>query len=296
MTDHSNLAAELAKNKRGIAYIVCALAVLILLDTCSKFAVQRIPVTFAAWSRYAGHMFLVFIFAYPRVRNSLWKTQSLKVQILRGLMLATMSIFYFAAVKTLPLAHATALLFLTPILITVWAKLFLGEAVSRGGWLAVLVGFIGVLIICRPRGGLDGQGVAFALCAALANSFYQTLTRRTATDDAPETQLFYTGLVGAVALSASMPAWWTPLPADISTAQWLAFGLLGVFGAAGHFLLIKAYQAASASTLAPWMYMQMVLALALGWLVFGDKPDLIAVLGMILIALAPRISTFKFLK
>jgi drug/metabolite transporter (DMT)-like permease len=293
MTDHSNLAAELAKNKRGIAYIVCALAVLILLDTCSKFAVQRIPVTFAAWSRYVGHMVLVFAFAYPRVRTSLWKTQSLRVQILRGLMLATMSIFYFAAVKTLPLAHATALLFLTPILITVWAKLFLGEAVSRGGWLAVLVGFIGVLIICRPSGGLDGQGVAFALCAALANSFYQTLTRRTAIDDAPETQLFYTGLVGAVALSASMPAWWSPLPADISTAHWVAFGLLGVFGAAGHFLLIKAYQAASASTLAPWMYMQMLLALALGWWVFGDKPDWIAVVGMILIALAPRLSKLK---
>lgn len=293
MTVHSNLAAELAKNKRGIAYIVCALAVLIVLDTCSKFAVQRIPVTFAAWSRYVGHMVLVFAFAYPRVRKSLWKTQSLKVQILRGLMLATMSIFYFAAVKTLPLAHATALLFLTPILITVWAKLFLGETVSRGGWLAVLVGFLGVVIICRPSGGLDSQGVVFALCAALANSFYQTLTRRAATGDAPETQLFYTGLVGAIALSASMPAWWSPLPADISTAQWIAFGLLGVFGAAGHFLLIKAYQAASASTLAPWMYMQMLLALALGWLVFGDKPDLIAILGMILIALAPRLSKLK---
>jgi drug/metabolite transporter (DMT)-like permease len=296
MTVHSNIAAELAKNKRGIAYIISALAVLIVLDTCSKFAVQRIPVTFAVWSRYAGHMLLVFVFAYPRVRNSLWKTQSLKVQILRGLMLATMSIFYFAAVKSLPLAHATAILFLTPILITVWAKVFLGETISRGGWLAVFIGFVGVLIICRPSGGLDGEGVGYALCAALANSFYQTLTRRAATGDAPETQLFYTGLIGAIALSASMPAWWSPLPADISTAQWVAFALLGVFGAIGHFLLIKAYQAASASTLAPWMYMQMLLAITLGWIVFGDKPDWIAVLGMILIALAPRFSTLKFLK
>ncbi len=289
----SHLAAELTKNKRGIAFIVCALSVLILLDTCSKFAVQRFPVTFAVWSRYAGHMLLVFAFAYPAMRRRLWQTQSLKVQILRGLMLATMSTFYFAAVKTLPLAHATALLFLTPILITVWAKLFLGETVSRGGWLAVLLGFIGVLIICRPSGGLDTQGVVFALCAALSNSFYQTLTRRAATGDAPETQLFYTGLVGAVVLTASIPVWWAPLPTPLSATHWLAFGLLGVFGAAGHFLLIKAYQAASASTLAPWMYMQMLLALVLGWLVFGDKPDLIAILGMILIALAPRLSKLK---
>ena len=282
-----------AANKRGIAYMVCALAVLILLDTCSKFVVQRLPVTLAVWSRYAGHMLLVFAFAYPSVRAGLWRTKNLKVQILRGLMLATMSLFYFAAFKTLPLATATALLFLTPILITIWAKLFLGETITRGGWLAVFVGFVGVLIICRPGAGLDLQGVVFALCAALANSVYQTLTRRAAIGDAPETQLFFTGLVGAVVLTAGLPVWWSPIAENTTAMTWLAFALLGVFGAAGHYLLIKAYQAASASTLAPWMYMQMLLAIALGWWVFGDKPDAIAVAGMVLIAVAPRLSVLR---
>jgi drug/metabolite transporter (DMT)-like permease len=290
---------RLHPHRRGIMYVVGALAVLIILDACGKFAVQRIPVTLTVWSRYMGHVLAVLLFAYPVMKKGLFRTANPKLQIARGVLLATMTMFYFSALKTMPLAHATALMFLTPVLITIWAKLFLHETVTPAGWFAVAIGFAGVLLICRPSGGLDTQGVVFALLGALANSAYQTLTRRAAFSnagsaiDAPETQLFYAGLAGAVVLTVSMPAWYVPPTAEVSAWHWVVFVGLGVIGAAGHFLLTKAYQAAPAAQLAPWMYVQMLFSIVVGWLMFGDRPDAIALIGMALIALAPRVSSLK---
>jgi drug/metabolite transporter (DMT)-like permease len=291
--------AEERSHRRGIAYVVSALAVLIILDASGKFAVQRIPVTLTVWSRYVGHVIAVVLLAYPMMRGSLFRTTNPKLQIARGLLLATMTMFYFSAMKTLPLAHATAIMFISPVLITLWAKWFLHETVTVAGWLAVAVGFVGVLIVCRPGGGLDGQGVVYALFGALANSVYQALTRRAAsgnagvTMDAPETQLFYAGLGGTVVLTASMPAWYAAPAMEVSPLHWAVFAALGVLGAAGHFLLTKAYQAAPAATLAPWMYVQILFSIGIGWLFFGDRPDAIALIGMALITLAPRLSTLK---
>jgi drug/metabolite transporter (DMT)-like permease len=291
--------ASLASHRSGIAYIVSALAVLIILDACGKFAVQRFPVTLTVWSRYVGHVIAVVVCAYPILRGNLFRTANPKLQIARGLLLATMTMFYFSAMKTLPLAHATAIMFITPALITLWAKFFLHETVSLAGWLAVAVGFVGVLIVCRPSGGLDGQGVVYALLGALANSVYQTLTRRAAsgnagvTIDAPATQLFYAGLAGAVVLTATMPAWYVAPAVNIDFAHWFALIALGIIGAVGHFLLTKAFQAAPAATLAPWMYVQILFSIAVGWAIFGDRPDAIALIGMAFITLAPKISNLK---
>jgi drug/metabolite transporter (DMT)-like permease len=284
----SNAAGPHADHRKGILYIVAALCALICLDAAGKYAVQQIPVAGVVWSRYAGHMLAVFLFAFPVLKTALWKTQHLPFQLLRGVLLAVMTLCYFNAFRTLPLAHGTAILFLTPILITLWARLFLHESVSARQWIAVVIGFVGVLVICRPGSGLDGQGVAYALGAALANSFYQTLTRRASGQDAPETQLFYTGLIGAAAMSASAPAWWAPITAG--SAHWTAFAVVGFFGALGHWLLVKAYQHAPAAVLTPWMYLQLVFALALGWAIFGERPDAMALVGMAIVVLAPQVA------
>jgi drug/metabolite transporter (DMT)-like permease len=277
-----------ADHRKGIVLILAALSTLICLDAASKYAVQKIPVTAAVWSRYAGHMLVVFALAFPTLRSGLWKTRHLPFQLLRGVLLAVMTLCFFNAFRTLPLAHGTAILFLTPILITLWARWFLEESVTLTQWGAVLLGFVGVIVICRPGSGLDGQGVLYALGAALANSVYQILTRRASGQDRPETQLFFTGLVGAAVMSVSLPAWWTPVSAD--GWHWAAFGLLGVLGAAGHWLMVKAYDCAPAAVLAPWMYLQLILALLLGWVMFGDVPDTPALAGMALVALAPQLT------
>jgi drug/metabolite transporter (DMT)-like permease len=275
-------------HRKGIFYIVAALATLICLDAAGKYAVQKVPVAATVWSRYVGHMIVVFLFAFPALKTALWKTQNLPLQCLRGLLLALMTWCYFNAFRTLPLAHGTAILFLTPILITIWAKVFLHENVTARQWFAVCVGFAGVLIICRPSSGLNVEGVWYALAAALCNSFYQTLTRKFSGQDRPEVQLFFTGLVGAAAMSASLPMWWQPFSVEL--AHGLAFVVLGVAGALGHWLLVKAYEAAPASVLAPWMYLQLVFSLALGWIIFRDVPDAIALIGMIIVVIAPRLA------
>jgi drug/metabolite transporter (DMT)-like permease len=290
-TTHANTQRSDHPHARGIALMVAALCVLICLDAMSKFAVQKIPVVAVTWSRYLGHMLCVFLFAYPMLRSNLWKTGNLPLQLLRGTLLAVMSTFYFLAVKTLPLAHATAILFVTPLLITLWAKLFLHEKVPLTGWLAVGLGFVGVLIVCRPNGGMNTQGALYALAAALVNSGYQILTRKMSGADQPEAQLFFTGLVGASVLTATLPAWWQPM--DLDTVHWAAFIVIGGLGALGHWLLVKAYTAAPASALTPWMTLQLALSVVLGWLIFGDVPDQLAILGMVLLGLAPQITRWK---
>ncbi len=290
-TTHPNVHNSNHPHARGIALMVAALCVLICLDAMSKFAVQKVPVVAVTWSRYLGHMLCVVMFAYPMLRGDLWKSGNLPLQLLRGTLLAVMSTLYFLAVKTLPLAHATAILFVTPLLITLWAKLFLHEKVPLTGWLAVGLGFLGVLIVCRPNGGMDTQGALYALAAALVNSGYQILTRKMSAADQPETQLFFTGLVGAAVLTATLPAWWQPLALD--TAHWVAFIVIGVLGALGHWLLVKAYTAAPASALTPWMTLQLALSVTLGWLIFGDVPDQLALFGMVLVGLAPQITRWK---
>ncbi len=270
--------------------MMAALSVLICLDAAGKACVVHFPVFATVWSRYFGHMIVVMLFGLTMARGALWQTEHLPQQLARGTLLAVMTVFYFAAMRTLSLAHATAILFATPILVTVWARLWLKEEVGGVRWASVGLGFLGVLIICRPGGGLDPQGVGLALCAALCNSFYQIITRKRAATDSPGAQLFYAGLVGAMGLSIALPLWWQPV--RVAAIDWVVFASIGVFGALGHWLLIKAYTIAPAPVLASWMYVQLVFSVLLGWAVFGDMPGLSALLGMALIAIAPQIPYF----
>ncbi len=280
-------------HRRGIAYILAAFSVLLCLDACAKFLVQAgAPIAGASWSRYLGHMICVLAVAWPSMRSTLWKTKNLPFQLVRGACLVVMSLLYFLALKTLPLAHATAILFVSPLLITLWARLFLGEKVKPIQWVALAVGFVGVLVVCRPGGGLDMKGALFALAAATLNSLYQTLTRRMSSSnsgggDAPMTQLFYAGLIGTALLTVSMPAWWTPI--SLTPVGWTAFVGIGALGALGHWLLTKAYEDTPVAVLAPWMYFQLALSVVVGWALFGDMPDAVALAGMGLIAVAPQI-------
>jgi drug/metabolite transporter (DMT)-like permease len=246
-----------------------------------------VPVAASTWSRYLGHLLLVLVLVVPRHGLARFATRHPLRQGLRGVMMVTVTLLYFAALRVLPLAQATALFFMTPVLLTLFSSLFLRERVRWPTWLAVGCGFAGVLVVARPGTELPLVGVLLALGGAAGNAVYQTLTRAQAHADSPQAQLLYSGLIGAVLMSASLPLWWRPLGLDAT--GWMVFTLLGVLGGLGHLLLIRAYQLAQASRLAPWMYTQLVLSIAIGYAVFGDSPDSVALVGMAVIAFSPQI-------
>ena len=282
---------------RAVLLLLSALVCLILLDASGKWLGMRgVPVAAIAWSRYLGHLVLVLAVFMPSRGLSILVTAHPVRQAIRGLLMVSITMIYFAALKTMPLAQGAAVFFTTPILVTVFATLFLGERPSWQTWAAVALGFAGVLVIIRPGGDLPLVGSLLVLGAAAGNAAYQTLTRAQAHADAPEVQVLYSGLAGAAIMTLAAPFWWTPdwweIP-GMRAIDWLVFGLLGVFGSAGHLLLARAYGLAPASRLTPWSYLQMLLSIPIGWLAFGNLPDAIALIGMVMIAASPNLTLLR---
>lgn len=272
--------------------MLCALAFLICLDACGKWlGMQGVPVAASTWSRYLGHVLLVIVLFAPKRGRELFVTGHPLRQAVRGTLMMVVTLLYFAALKLMPLAQSTAIFFLTPILVTLFSTVFLREHASWATWLSVCCGFLGVLIVIRPGSDLPLLGVLLVLAAAVGNASYQTLTRAQAQADQPEVQLLYSALVGAVIMTAAMPFWWTGL--SLTPLQWLVFASLGILGGLGHLLLIRAFQAAAAPVLTPWMYTQLLLSLAIGYLVFGDSPDTIAMIGIAIIAVSPHLTRLQ---
>ena len=212
----------------------------------------------------------------PRVA----RTRRLGLQFLRSLFLLGATVLFFAALSVIPLADATAIMFVAPILVTAMSMPLLGEHVGPQRWASVVVGFLGTLVIIRPGSDAMEPAALLALGAASCYGFYQIATRRLSATDAPLTTLMYSAAVGVVVSCAVVPFFWvTPSPAD-----WLAMMGLGLFGALGHFALIKAFQAATAVTVTPFGYVNLLWAVLFGFVMFGELPDAWTVLGAAIIA------------
>jgi drug/metabolite transporter (DMT)-like permease len=283
--------------RRAVLLLLSALTCLILLDASGKWVGMRgFPVAASTWSRYVGHMLVVLALYLPTRGAAILVTHSPGRQAMRGTLMVAVTLLYFAALKLMPLAQATAVFFLTPILVTVFATVFLRERPHWTGWAAVVCGFAGVLVVIRPGAELPLVGLALVLAAATGNAAYQTLTRAQSQADAPEVQVLYSGLVGAAVMTLALPLWWTDgwwRNDAFGVFDWVVFGMLGVIGAAGHLLLAHAFQLAQASRLAPWSYTQVLLSVAVGWLAFGDVPDAIALLGIAMIAASPQLTRLR---
>ncbi|TAG47625.1 MAG: DMT family transporter [Betaproteobacteria bacterium] len=286
-------------NRKAILLMFCALSLLICLDASGKFLGQQgVPVAASVWSRYLGHVVVAALMFVPQLGWGAFRPANPTLQWARGGLMLLVTLFYFGALKYLPLAEATSLFFLTPILTTLLAAWWLREYPSRITIMAIALGFVGVLIVARPGTGLASFGVMLVVCAAICNALYQTLTRvasvSTTRVESAGTQLIYSGLVGAVIMSLAMPFWWSWdwwQAAETSTR--IVFIAMGVLGALGHWLLIRAYSLVAAMVLTPWMYMQLALSVLLGWLIFGAVPDGLTLLGIAVIATAPQLTRIE---
>jgi drug/metabolite transporter (DMT)-like permease len=267
---------------RGIALMLAALLCFALLDATSKHLSQTFSVPLLVWARYTFHFLLMVVFLAPSRRSRLFATRRPLLQVVRALLLVGVTGFAMAAFRIMPLAETTALLFVTPLFVALLAGPMLGEKVGALRWSAVAAGFVGMLLIARPGGALLLEGIVLCLTGAACYALYQIQTRQLSPTEDTVTMLFYTALVGTVAMSLALPwIWGGPLPTRLEA---LMIASLGIFGGTGHFLLIAAYRHATASTLAPLGYVQLIWATLLGWLFYDALPDALSLAGMAIIA------------
>jgi drug/metabolite transporter (DMT)-like permease len=247
-----------------------------VVDTLSKYQAREYPVGMIVWARYAVPLVVLLLVFFPRRGRGMLRTALPVIQMVRGVLLTAGTLFIVLAYRVMPIAEAQAISFIHPVLLTLLAVAFLDEKVSRSGWVAVLLGFSGVLIIVRPGGGLFTPAALLPLGLALCFSFYQLFTRVIATRESSITSLFYVLLVGSTVMSVVLPfVWVVPTPTGA-----LSFALIGITSGLGHFSTIKALEYAPASLLAPFAYVQLLWVSILGMLVFGDFPDGITLIGM----------------
>ena len=236
-------------------------------DLMAKYLTRFYPISLIVWARFACHLLLVVILLGPRYGSRLVKTAHPLIQLLRGALLLAGSLFFVSALKFMPLAE----------LVTLISVIFLKEKIEPARWIAVICGFIGVLIIIRPGSGIFAWAALLPIGNATVFAIYQIVTRRLAGIDSPYTSIFYAGLVGTVLMAFTLPNVWTPPQTPLHALMFVTIGLLG---AMGHLILIKAYHYAPASRLAPFSYSQLLWVTIIGFIVFNHFPDHWSLVGI----------------
>lgn len=270
----------------GIALVLLMVSCFASMDSTIRYLGGFLPVLLILWARYsfqAVSMALYLGWRQWRGRPGMFRAAHPKFQLVRGLLLLATSAMSFYGVQQMPVAEFTAINMLTPVLVTLLAALVLHEPVSRLRWALVVGGFAGALIVIRPGSGLFGWAVLFPLAGALFYACFQTLTSKLSALEDPYTTHFYTGLSGMLLLSlliALGPFQFMPLLAAAPAWQWGLLAFVGLLGTSGHLFLILALGLAPTGTLMPFVYVQIAVAAAIGWLVFDHAPDGYAWLGM----------------
>lgn len=271
---------EAQRRLAGIGMMIAAVSVFACTDAVAKLLTRDYSPLLIVWARYFFQMIVMIILLAPKRGLGLIRSKRPRFQFWRGLMLTGSSLTFFSTLPHLPLADVSAITFLAPLFVAVLAGPVLHERVPAAGWVAVVGGLLGMLFIIRPGTEAFSWWMILPICTALLMAAYQLMTRRIAGIDPPTTTLFYPAVVGTVVLLLVLPFVWQ-WPLNIWHA--LGFMMLGVFGGIGHFLLIRGYERAPASLLAPFMYTQLVGAITLGWAVFGDFPDAWGLFGITII-------------
>jgi drug/metabolite transporter (DMT)-like permease len=262
---------------RGILLMVAAVGMFVLMDTTAKYLSRWYPVPLIVWARYAANLVVLLAFLAASGQFARLRSARPGLQLARGVLLVLATLLFFTSLSVLPLADANAIGFAMPLFVAALAVPMLGERLEMPRLIAILVGLAGALVIVRPGSELFTPYALLPLGMAVCNALYQILTRKVAGVEHPLTSLVWGAIVGAVVMSLAAPFVWAPPQAAWHGALIV---VIGVLASVGHFLLIRAYEHASASLLALYTYSALVWAMLMGWLVFGDFPDGASLAGM----------------
>lgn len=262
----------------GILFILAAGFLLASHDGISKHLTLVYPVIMVAWARYVSQTVLMLVLFTPSMRRRITQTKRPGLQLARGLSLVGITLLFFTGLKYIPLAEATAVMFMAPLLVTI-ASALMGEKVSKGQWLMVVLGLVGVLVVVRPGGALFTPAILLPFGGACCFTLYQLITRRLSDTDHPVTSNFLSSLVGTVLMTVLVVSnWETP-----ALSHGLMMAALGALAMTGHMLLTHAFKYATAATLAPFTYGQIIFAGIVGFIAFRHVPDSGALVGMAII-------------
>lgn len=273
MTSRLPLPAAADSHARLKAIGLMALATLCFagLDATAKYLVVEagVPVTQVTWLRFVGHVVFSAVVLWPLALAPSLRSAKPLVQIFRSMLMIVTTGFNFLALRYLQLDQTVTIFFLTPLLVAALAGPLLGEWVGWHRVLAIVAGFVGVLLVMHPGIGTVHWAMLIALVATFGYALYNLATRYLAAFDPPEVTQTYTPLAGVLILAPfALNVWHWPASAE----QWLLLASLGFWGGLGHWLLILAHRSAPAPVLAPFIYLGLIWMSVAGFLVFGDIP------------------------
>jgi drug/metabolite transporter (DMT)-like permease len=268
--------------KRLTAILLMCVAVLCFacLDACGKWASRYVDPLVTTWFRYAANVVLLSVVLNGWTRPRIMHTNRLWLQVARSLLLFGSTVLNFFALQYLQLTQTLSIQFAMPLLVALLAGPMLGEWVGPRRLAAILIGFLGVLVITRPGTGSLHPAALLTVVNTVFYALYAIVTRMLAAHDSPATTMTYGGLAGVVLLTPVLPFFWATPP---TVGVWAALLATGLFGAVGHGLLTLAHTRAPASILSPFIYTQLIWVTALGYLVFGDLPDRWTLIGAVIV-------------
>ena len=260
---------------KGIALILASTVFLGASDVTAKYLSATLPSIEIAWIRFLVFALIMAPSMLPGSPLYALRTKNLGLQLMRGTALLGSSLFFISGLRFLPIAEASATGFVAPLFVTALSIFFLGESVGLRRWIATAVGLIGVLIILRPGSGAFHPAAVFPLVSAFAWACTLIMTRMMSGKERAVTTMTYSSIAGVCILSALVPSVWV-------TPSWhdILFGIfIGVASTAGQWIVVLAFRYADASVLAPFSYSQLLWVSMLGFLIFGEVPDIWTVTG-----------------
>ena len=267
---------------KAITFNLLAWVMLPIMDGFAKYLSSDLPVLQITWARY----FFTVAFTLPIMffffRNNLVWTDKPKLQLIRGLILLTATVCFFYSISIISLAKALTLAFIAPLIVTAFSPIFLGEKVGFRRWSAVIIGFIGSMVVIRPGFVEINLASLAALGTGVMYGFYLIITRKLSSSDNPLLTLLLTGVVGAIIISFVMPFVWIKPTLN----QWSMMAAIGIFACVGHLFIILSLKYADASKLAPFSYFEIVTNIIIGYYFFSDFPDKWTFLGLFIIILS----------
>ena len=273
------MALALTSNLRGIGLMTGSATVFAMKDGFAKHLAGIYPVAELVWAQYTLLLVMVLPFILWRYGRPGLMAKRPWSQMLRGALGVAMVALFYLAIQDIPLADATALAFISPVVVTLLSPWILKEKVGLRRWAAVIIGFGGILLIVQPGFQEIRIGTVYGLASGVVFALFQIATRKLAQQETPMVTVLYTALVGAVALNIFAPLYWvTPEP-----VHGAMFFVVGLFAAVGQATMIYAFVAAPAVVVAPFFYVTIIVATATGYLAFGDFPGPLAWAGIAII-------------
>ena len=273
------LLADLSRSRQGILWMLLAAFLFATQDTIAKYLSIDYPTIQVLWARFIVPVLLLAVI-YRRRLPRIVATQQLGLQLLRSSLFLGMLGFLFSAYRVMPLADANAILFFAPVILTALSLPVLGQYVGPRRWAAIVVGFVGALIVIRPGGDVFQTASILALAAALLAAGQHIIIPLLSRTDSAVTTFFYAPAVGACVTSAIVGFYWVA-PGISGWTQFLGLGLLGCLS---QYATIRAFQSAPAPTVAPFQYSMLLWITLFGFVVFGDLPDNWTIVGALIVA------------